>query len=324
MVIAPAIAISVSTFTILSNGRLPKRNQSVCIRGQSEFSGCFSLADTLSTRQTTSITTSPKGQFLASSYGQLIQLWDLSTGKPLTILTGHSDWVSAITFSPDGQMLASSSLDKTIRIWNSRTGQLLHLFAAGRMTTLAFSPDGTMLAAGSRNRFWLDGQLGSSGVQIWGLKTGKQLRLLGSGQVAALAFSPNGQIATGSSDTQLWNLKTGELLHTLNSGEVTSLTFKPDGQTLVSGSSKIKVWHVDTGKLIHTFNSGASDLAVSPDGSTLAVANGGTIQVLQMATGKLLATFRGSWYSNLWVNFGLNGRLLVSGSSDGIKVWRSH
>ena len=324
MVVAPAIAILVSTFTVLSNGKFPQQSQSVCIRERSEFSGCFSLADTLSTRETTSITTSPKGHLLASSYGQTIQLWDLTTGKLLTTLKGHSDWVSAITLSPDAQTIASSSLDRTIRLWSLRMGKVLHTYNAGRMTVLAFSPDGRIVAGGSRHRFWLDGQPGSSGVQFWDLKTGKQLRSLGSGQIASLAFSPNGRIlATGSKYTQVWDLKTRKLLHILNSGEVTSLAFNPDGQTLVTGSSRIKVWHVTTGQLIHTFNSGSSNLALSPDGQTLAVANGGTIQVWQMVSKRFLGTFRGSWYSNLWVDFGWNGRLLVSGSSEGIKVWRA-
>ena len=323
MVVAPAIAILVSTFTVLSNGRFPQQSQSVCIRERSD-SGCFSLADTLSTRETTSITTSPKGHLLASSYGQTIQLWDLSTGKSLTILR-HSNWVSAITLSPDAQTIASSSLDRTIRLWSLRMGKVLHTYNAGRMTVLAFRPDGRIVAGGSKHRFWLDGQPGNSGVQFWDLKTGKQLRSLGSGQIASLAFSPNGQIlATGSRCTQLWDLRTRKLLHTLNSGEATSLAFNPDGQTLITGSSKIKVWHVTTGKLLHTFNSGSSNLALSPDGQTLAVANGGMIQVWQMVTGALLGTFRVSWYSNSWVDFSLNGQLLVSGSSEGVKVWRAH
>ncbi|WP_442867066.1 WD40 repeat domain-containing protein, partial [Anabaena sp. CS-542/02] len=49
-----------------------------------------------------------------------IKLWDVRTGKLSHTLTGHSDWVRSVGFSPDGQTLASGSYDKTIKIWPLR------------------------------------------------------------------------------------------------------------------------------------------------------------------------------------------------------------
>lgn len=47
-----------------------------------------------------------------------IRLWDLATGKERAVLAGHTEWVTSLSFSPDGQTLASGSSDNTIRLWN--------------------------------------------------------------------------------------------------------------------------------------------------------------------------------------------------------------
>lgn len=320
LVLIAALSVSIYATLFTRAGLIGFR--SVCLHSTPAI--CFSQAETLSSKASTAITTSPDGQTLASSQGKEIQLWNLPKGKPLALLAGHSGWVSAISFSPDSKTIASASLDQTLRLWNSDTGKLLSTFIAKRVTDLAFSPDGRILAGSSRYRLWFDSQPGSSGVELWDLKTGQHLLPLSSGPLSALAFSPNGEVlATGGSDTQLWDWKTRRLLHTLNSGQVTNLAFSPDGQILVSGSSKIKVWHASTGELIRTLKSGSSDLALSSDGQTLAVTSGGIIELWKVEIGKLLGALPASRYGNLHVAFGLNGQILVSGASDGIRIWRA-
>ena len=59
---------------------------------------------------------------------ETIRLWDVSTGKHLKTLTGHTDSVGSVYFSPDGKTLASGSGDDTIRLWDVSTGRLLKAF----------------------------------------------------------------------------------------------------------------------------------------------------------------------------------------------------
>jgi len=309
-------------FLALERGLAARISHSVCVPSPSDPSYCYSSPRSLSTQATTAFAVSPDGQVLASNLQQTIQLWDLRFGKGKRSLQGHTDWVTAFAFSPDGQMLASSSLDRTIKLWNRTTGQLLHTFQSGRMTCIQFSPDSQSLVAGSRIARWSDGTVSPGGIRRWDLATGQALPAIGTEHVAALVFSKNGQtLASGLSKVQLWDVETSQLRHTLDSGEVTSLVFSLDDQRLISGSSKTKFWQVASGALLRTVQSSSSDLALSPDGQILATSSGGTINLWQLETKKLLGTLRGSLYSGLSIAFAWDGSIL-SGSSDGIKVWR--
>jgi len=90
-----------------------------------------------------------------------VRLWDVATGSEERTLTGHTDGVRDVAFSPSGQLLASGALDRTVRLWDVTTGSLLRALTGhvGGVSAIAFSPDGSLLAAGSGNssiRLWAD------------------------------------------------------------------------------------------------------------------------------------------------------------------------
>jgi WD40 repeat protein len=66
-------------------------------------------------------------------------------------LSGHTDSVNSVTYSPDGGLLASSGNDWTMRVWDTKTGALRHTLSghAAGLPSAAFSPDGSLLASGS-------------------------------------------------------------------------------------------------------------------------------------------------------------------------------
>ncbi|MFD9563810.1 WD40 repeat domain-containing protein, partial [Streptomyces sp. NPDC059994] len=73
--------------------------------------------------------------------------WDVSTGRPLHTLTGHTANVSSVSFSPDGTTLATGSRDGTARLWDVSTGRPLHTLTGhtANVSSVSFSPDGTTL-----------------------------------------------------------------------------------------------------------------------------------------------------------------------------------
>ncbi|KAH7169753.1 WD40-repeat-containing domain protein, partial [Fusarium flagelliforme] len=69
------------------------------------------------------------------------KIWDAGTGACLQTLEGHSESVSSVAFSADGQRLASGSHDKTVKIWDTATGACLQTLEIDRVITdLTFDP----------------------------------------------------------------------------------------------------------------------------------------------------------------------------------------
>ncbi|MUG94802.1 WD40 repeat domain-containing protein [Scytonema sp. UIC 10036] len=108
----------------------------------------------------TKIVFTPDGSnFVSASRDRTIKIWDTSTGTLVRTLTGHNNWVNAITISPNGQTLASAGRDG-IKLWNLTTGELLNTLYGHTdwVSTIAFSPNGIMLASGGFDRrvnIWL-------------------------------------------------------------------------------------------------------------------------------------------------------------------------
>ena len=171
------------------------------------------------------LATSDDGRFvlLTGRYGwanrgefSVIQFWDTQTDTIIKTLTGHQGFINAADFSPDGSLLASVSEDRTLRLWNVATGELVQTLGQPweeSIGLLALSPDQTLLAAGRMHGEIItlhDAETGEPRFMLDGAKNHQFAPWLSS-----LAFSPDGRLlAVGVTDGtfQLWDLQTQEEL----------------------------------------------------------------------------------------------------------------
>ena len=248
---------------------------------------------------------------------------------PYTVFEGHTDNIYSVTFSPDGQIIASASRDNTIRLWNASTGDTIRTLRGHRngVNSVAFSPDGQIIASGS----WDDT------IRLWNASTGDTIRTLRGHRdnVYNVVFSPDGQIiASGSRDDtiRLWNASTGDTIRTLRGhrDSVYNVVFSPDGQIIASGSwdNTIRLWNASTGDTIRTLRehrNSVYSVAFSPDGQILASASADdTIRLWNASTGDTIRTLRGHRNSVYSVAFSPDGQILASASADAtIRLWNA-
>ena len=239
------------------------------------------------------------------------------------ILKGHTDDVTSVSFSPNGQMIASGSYDRTIRLWNPNTGRHIRTLEGHTddVNSVSFSPDGQMIASGSRD----------DTIRLWNPNTGRHIRTLEghTDDVNSVSFSPDGQmIASGSRDDtiRLWNPNTGRHIRTLkgHTRAVFSVAFSPDGQIIASGSHDrtVRLWNPNTGRHIRTLKGHGElvfSVAFSPDGQIIASGSvDNTIRLWDANTGRHIRTLEG--LSN--VSFSPDGQIIASGSvNNTIRLW---
>ncbi|KAH9229471.1 hypothetical protein K456DRAFT_1752845 [Colletotrichum gloeosporioides 23] len=246
----------------------------------------------------------------------------------LQALKGQSGTVTAMTFSPDGKVLAScSSYANVIMLWHTATGELWRALEghSSPVRTAVFSPDGELIASGSE-----DGM-----IKLWHTTSGKLKQTLNSSrQVAfttAIAFSPDQRYlasATSDANVEIWDITTGDMKHayTGNDGWVTAVAFSSSGRVVAAGSGNghVRLWDttLDTSSL-KPYEDRVDSVDVSPNGKLVAsTSSDKTVRLWNVATGRCETILEGHTDRITTAVFSPTGELIASASCDKtIRLW---
>jgi len=269
---------------------------------------------------------SPDSKWIASGSPLQIRIWETATGKELQAFSHKPGLIRALTFSPNGQLLACGENTGVITLWDVATGKEKPGFHrhTTEVTAVGFRPhSGTVLATRSNHA-----------IHLWELASGRELRQIPASYGTPWAFSPDGRSVASTDDSSLFvlDVTTGkELLkvpvHRLRS----NLAFSPDGKFLAAdGYGRVSLWEVASGKeLVQPAIPPLSPsyFVFSPDGKILAQGGDCLIRFWELKTAKQVLEIRvverkQTHLQITHLSFSANGKILA-GTDDtgGIYLW---
>jgi WD40 repeat protein len=277
------------------------------------------------------ISVSPDKKLLALAEADgKITLTDLTTGKPVKQLAGHTAAVTSLAFSGNSARLVSGSADKTVRVWDVAAGTLVLTLTGSpqAINAVALHTNGLQAASGAA-----DGQ-----ISLWKLDAAEPKALPGdNGSPATVAaVSPDGkQLATaGLADNKpviyVRDIASGNVTKSLpgHEGPITALSFSADNTKLISGSADktARAWNLADGKELAKFaghSNTVAGVALNSNGTQAASgAADNSLKIWNVADAKEIANCAGHTGAVSAVAFTPNNQTVISASADQtIRLW---
>lgn len=281
-----------------------------------------------------SLTWSPDGRWLAGGTANgNIGLWQVQGELPTTctkVLTGHTNWVVTLAFSPNSAHLVSGSWDNTVRLWNVVQGHIGQTLAEHPkpVYTVAWSSDGRTVASAGYDR----------SIRLWDVPQSRyRMALQGhTAMVYNLAFTPDsGHLLSGSEDgtLRLWDVESGQCMRVLQGYSISfyDLAWSPNGKLLARAGSDLLValWNVAEKTQFRALRGHSwtvLGVAWSPDGHLLASCGwDNAIRLWDTSTGTCLQALHDPDYNDTLfrgIDWSPDGQLLAIGSYDhGVYMW---
>ncbi len=226
-----------------------------------------------------------------------LNLWDLEAGQRVGEGSLGGDRIVWISFSPDGQTLATAG-GAGVKLYTAEAGQLLRSCDDKPSYThaVAWSPDGERLIAGCEDKT----------ARVYSAGSGKLLRTLEghAAPVLQAAWTSDGKtLASGDSDgkVRLWDADSGQCRHTLElGGQALLMASSPAGNKLAVGSwEHTRIWDEVSGNLLTSVS--GTLLGWSVDGKSVHTLGKGVQQTWEADTGKMLRSAKTDMYAPVHV-----------------------
>ncbi|NXM31533.1 POC1B protein, partial [Oxyruncus cristatus] len=264
------------------------------------------------------------------SLDRFLMVWKLKTRCRAYRFVGHVEAVTSVEFSPDGQLLASSSQDHTVRLWipciHGESSVLKGHTASVR--SVSFSHDGCSLVSASNDK----------SIKIWSVFSQRLLFTLfqHTHWVLCAKFSPDGRIIASCSEdksVKIWDTRNKTCIISFSDyeGFVNFVDFNPSGTCIVSAGSNhtVKLWDIRMNKLLQHFKvhrAGVNCVSFHPSGNYLITAStDGTLKILDLLEERLIYTLHGHKGPVLSVAFSKGGEKFASGGADAqVLLWKTN
>jgi WD40 repeat protein len=281
---------------------------------------------------------SPDGSKVAAGGGMDVHLWDVSSGQVIGTWHGHTGPIYGMAWSPRTNLLASSSADGTVRLWNGADGSTVRVLRDPAISPVSvnWSPTGATLAVGSFNGSvaLVEADTGSISV-LPGGPPRQNARGSNPYAVYGVSWSPDGtRLVSTRYDGYIfvWDVHSTRALATLRVDSLpNAVVWSPDGNRFASShdDGTVHFWDGTTYEAGMTLSVAldqdgwAFPMAWSPDGQLLAVARQtGLVQWWDTSSAKQLAALSGH-VGGVWaIGWSPDGTRVASASDDTtVRLW---